>query len=387
MARAKIDCASENCGNQITIFGGNRKDTDRKASWAESEGFICEDCKENQRQEGNDKAAQANASAGLLELTGSEKQIAWAETIRAEKLSNIEKAANKEFSPLEAEAYYGDDQSMAAAQQSHATRQLKQQTSASWWIDNRTTKVGHLLSQLFKQNPPVAKEEQAHIDEAQAEATVRPAQVETETVAEITLQNGYVKVDFPQKIEEFRVIMRKNHYTWTGSLWSRGINAMNGTEQDRLAEIGHILLGSGFILRIYDLQARKNAIQGNYQEEQTRWITAYSSANDICLGIRWGRDEDYYKQAKRLPTARYVKPGVSVSPEQFEEILDFAEINDFAISEAAHKVIDQARDAKERALTVNVEKVQKKPRTAPSDEPENMVVPERVGVDEALMDD
>jgi len=388
MAKARIDCATPDCSHKITIYGGNRKDTDRKAEWAESEGFICEDCKENQRQEGNDKAAQANASAGLPELTGSEKQIAWAETIRAEKLSNIEKEANKEFNPLEAEAYYGDDQSMTEAQQNHAVRQIKRQTSASWWIDNRTTKAGHLLAQLFKQKPPIAKEEQAHIDEAQAEATVRPEQVETETIAEITLQNGHVKVDFPQKIEALRLIMRKNHYTWTGSLWSRGINAMNGIEQDRLAEIGHILLGSGFIIRIYDPQSREKAIQGNYQEEQTRWIIAYSSsANDSSLGIRWGRDEDYYKQAKRLPTARYVRPGVSVSPEQFEEILDFAEINDFAISASAEQVIDQARNAKEKALTVSVERVQKKPPTKPSDKPGNMVVPDGVGVDESLLDD
>lgn len=68
------------------------------------------------------------------QLTGSEKQVAWAEQIRAEKLvqaeaavTSVEKMANR-GNPNAARALPKVQAGLAFAQQ---------QTSARWWIDNR----------------------------------------------------------------------------------------------------------------------------------------------------------------------------------------------------------------------------------------------------------
>lgn len=395
MAKAYAKCATEGCGNSILFVEQNRKLADRKAAWAESKEFICSDCEDKKRAEENAKAAAKNADAGLPALTGSEKQTPWAETIRASVLENIRKALAGEMSPMELEAYWGSrgmhGQAMLIdhGQIDYAIALLKAQTTASWWIDNRQRKVGFLLSELFIANPPappVEPAQQAIIEEAAIEATARPEEPKTETVAEIQYSAKSITVKFPEKRESFRLLMRKHGFEWISSAWTRTLIKRNGDPQDRAAEIGHILLGSGFIIRVYDENVRAKAISGEYAEERTRWILLYTSgAEQGRLCIHWSRDEDYYRAAKRLPTARYSKPNISVAIEQFEQVLDFAEINGFSISAEAQAAINAARKAREAALVAHVELKAKESR-GDNGKPIALAVPEHVEVDDELRD-
>ncbi len=407
MAKYQITHA---CGHTETVaLFGKQKDRDWQIKKMESE--ICQECWHNQQIEADKKAAEQNAALGLPELTGSEKQILWAEKIRADKLALLESLPTMPIYEMDAwwswhhlRDFINKDQEKEISAQCNdkgdlfkvaiqlpilqkGLATLKAQTKASWWIDNRDTKLSAIIAELLKSLPIEQPAENKPLEiNAQAEATVRPESPTTETVAEIKPLANKVTVSFPEKIESFRLIMRKQGFSWSGNAWVRELSHSNGTAKDRAAEIGHILLGSGFIIRIYDETIRAIAINGNYQEEQTRWIKAYTSGTEqgrLC--ITWGRDEDYYKAAKRLPTARYIKPSVSVSAEQFEQVLDFAEINGFSISPTAMQLIESAREAKDRALIAHVE-LPDKVYQGDDGQPIKMNIPDSVEVSDDLLD-
>lgn len=86
MAKYDVECPSCGSSYQVSLFG-NHKDREWKL---ENWDWTCDECKEKERQEANAQAAAANADAGLPPLTGSKKQIAWAETIRKQKITHIE---------------------------------------------------------------------------------------------------------------------------------------------------------------------------------------------------------------------------------------------------------------------------------------------------------
>jgi hypothetical protein len=361
MAKYQI---THSCGHTSTaqLYGNKR---DRQWRIEKLENGICSECFEQQRIEENKKAAEQNALDGLPELTGSEKQILWAEKIRASKLETVRQALAGELQPMHIDAYWGisgwrqEAIKIDDAQIDYAVDLLRQQTRASWYIDHRDTKIGFVLRDLFVANPPsepTDAEAQTLIDEAKTEATVRPAAPVTETVAEILAGEQSISVLFPEKREDFRQLIKKRGFTWQGDRWKRWLDNTQGTPADRAAEIGHILLGHGYIVRQYNADIREAMIAGRFETEQTRWITLYTSGKESGrLCIKWSRDEDYYRAAKRLPTARYVKPHLSVAVEQFEQALDFAEVNNFSITAAAQAAIDEARRIKQQALVAAIE--------------------------------
>lgn len=395
MAKSYAHCATPDCANTIYFIENNRKSADRKAAWAEEQGFICSECQDKLRQAENTKAAEQNQAAGLPKLNGSDKQIAWAEKIRAGKLETVRQARAGELDRLYFEAYWGtvgfNNQAMPVDDVNidYAIGLLMAQTAASWWIDHREAKVGFILSALFIAHPPIPSEpeHQAVIDDAAAEATVRPQDPVTETIAEISIGEQSVSVSFPEKREAFRLLIKKYGFLWSNNRWKRNLNDTSGTPFDRAAEIGHILLANNYIVRLFDARCRAAMINGQFETEQTRWISLYTTGKESGrLCIRWDRrDEDYWKVAKRLPTARYAKPHLSVAVEQFEQVLDFAEINGFSITEAARVAIDQARHIKQAALVVSIEH-QEPEKRGDDGKPIELVTPENVEVDDDLRD-
>lgn len=85
MAKATYQC--DRCGADITITGHNRSDANHRAEYFASSGGLCHECWAKARDEERAQKAKLDAemakASGLPELTGSDKQITWAETIRA----------------------------------------------------------------------------------------------------------------------------------------------------------------------------------------------------------------------------------------------------------------------------------------------------------------
>lgn len=143
MAHYTVKC--EKCGSEFEIQLFGKMD---KREWVIENGtHICDECQELERKERNAANAKRNAEQGLPKLTGSDKQIAWAETIRSkcsekkaedftgfffqEKL----KSMMREGSITIEELQQFDSQCKTILKE--AFDGMKQNASASWWINNR----------------------------------------------------------------------------------------------------------------------------------------------------------------------------------------------------------------------------------------------------------
>ncbi|MHB8292104.1 MAG: hypothetical protein ACYDEG_06535 [bacterium] len=292
-------------------------------------------------------------------MIGSEKQIPWAETIRQQFLSCLS---------LNAERALSGFKDVSAADITVVVDSFTAETSAHWWIDNGRISADDSLSwnyivrnrakSLHNDNKPV----DIPRNEAEIEATVRPENPKTETVATIKALEDTVEVLFFEKRDDFREIIKNSGFSWKNGSWERKITIITGASKDRAAEVGNILLLNRFIIRIYDSEIREMAINGRYEQECKCWILRENSS--IYPGwfrIFWGYyDDKLYKAARKITGSKWYNSAVIVPPELFEEVLDFAERYEFKLSKNAVKVVEGARIAKESELIAVPSKPQKK---------------------------
>ena len=134
------------CGHSETRqLVGKHEDRQRYIKWA-SETGLCENCKRASRVE----ACEAvEAEHGLIVLTGSEKQVAWARKIRAEKILLVEG-----YFARMAERVAPDKQDMFDEQCSVIRQLLAGKAEARWWIDNRDLAETKLAEVAFKEARP-----------------------------------------------------------------------------------------------------------------------------------------------------------------------------------------------------------------------------------------
>lgn len=130
---------THSCGHEATHnLTGPVKDRQPRADYLAT--TLCTDC---YRAEQLAKAKAANTD--LPALTGSDKQIAWAESIRAGIISAIDTliaqgTANRAAMSAEHLAAFEASCGDAA--------QIKAHTSAAWWIDHRSTDGVSLLREV-----------------------------------------------------------------------------------------------------------------------------------------------------------------------------------------------------------------------------------------------
>ncbi|CAM5628505.1 hypothetical protein [Streptomyces griseomycini] len=115
------------CGHQerVELTGPTKR---REWALERMEQGDCSDCVDAQRQKENAENAAAAQAAGWPALTGSERQVAWAETIRAAAVVKVRESAT--WWPEKYPEVTGDPAGIIEAA-------MLAQTSASWWIDNR----------------------------------------------------------------------------------------------------------------------------------------------------------------------------------------------------------------------------------------------------------
>lgn len=386
---AKYD-VERSCGHVETVsLFGKVRDREWRLENIESQK-LCYDCWQKQlaeeREKENKEAAEAAQEMNLPPITGSEKQIAWAETIRQKMLITID-----DYIYTSVKKEMRNDPSLR-----EAVEHIKNnKTEARWWIDNRYVNEPYKASTLIKTILKEIKEKQLQppdevIIEAKIESTVRPENPVTETVAEIRVIETTLEIGFPEKRDDFRELVKsKLKMRWNGRCWNRKIVFKNGDVNDRAAEAGHLLLAEGFSIRVYDEQIRQNAINGKYEPEITRWIMARVKGKyKGWFSLSWDRDEDFYKVARRVAGSKYDRPNVVLPPEQFEQMLDFAQMYDFKLSPGALELVEATKDAKEKMLVVKVDKPKEKTESiTPDNKPPVLETPKEVGIDETLRDD
>jgi hypothetical protein len=120
---------TRSCGHVETVqIGGKVAARDEVAEYEATKScYACYKAEQDEkRAAANAKAAAENKETGLPTLTGSEKQIAWAESIRS--------AAAKEIGELVATA-----KPEMAAVVNQAAEGILSATESKWWIDHRTS--------------------------------------------------------------------------------------------------------------------------------------------------------------------------------------------------------------------------------------------------------
>lgn len=124
MAKAVANCVCSICGKPfvVTTYRRNRASADDFESWAENAITTCRDCERAaQDQAIREKAVELDPPA----LTGSEKQIKWAMSIRDELLRDVDRLA----------ARFGDDFYGANRLKRKVKLVTDAKTASRWWID------------------------------------------------------------------------------------------------------------------------------------------------------------------------------------------------------------------------------------------------------------
>lgn len=134
------------CGHVVTVqLFGKMDDRYKKIEWLEKNG-VCTECQKAQKAqehaEATAKAAEKATAENLPALTGSEKQINWALTIRAEKLAKLDEVYNKAV----AAANNDTDKIADAKLQIQAFKKVFASfTDAKFWIDNRDKDIKTII--------------------------------------------------------------------------------------------------------------------------------------------------------------------------------------------------------------------------------------------------
>lgn len=322
---------------------------------------LCPDCYkkhlEEERIRANEEAAKKAKEMELPELQGTEKQVAWANTLRQNLIDEFEgieeQAYERRARRYEIKAKYAELPIVL-----HYI--LMTHNSAKYYIDNRDSDVYSIIkeaaAEALKPEAVKTNEELEKVTEAQirAEATVYPANRVTDAVVEITAMEDKVEARF-ERNDDFRKIVKGLGYKWTGKAWEKEIKETTGSYRDRAAELGNKLLNAGFPILILDNEIKQNAIDGVYEPECHRWI--YSRSKENTLAIKWaGRDDSLYKKARSLPGSKW-EGAVVVKIEHYKEVQEFANLYGFKFTKAAQKSIEEYTNAQELIQTVKPAKI------------------------------
>lgn len=126
MARVKIELVCECCGEKFvhTHFCNNRDAADSYEEWAKENIKVCSECYSKNKQaeekakQAEEKAKQKEAQSdlNLSELSGTEKQIAWAADIRRKAIAIVMNRVTLNEKFISA---------------------VNAKSEAKWWIENR----------------------------------------------------------------------------------------------------------------------------------------------------------------------------------------------------------------------------------------------------------
>lgn len=328
------------CGHTDTVdLGGPTKDRERKIEYFKYRG-LCPSCYKEYKRAENEKREERKSKvvseyierAGggeLPALTGSERQIKWAESIRAEF---IDRVFRSEFESVR-EAGIG--------------YLLLNMVSASEWIDSRKEIFMELIDKYTikyvesLQDEAIGAQKEA-VDEAgaKAEATVVPENQKHDGVADIRVVGDTIKV-FYQKNDEFIQLVKTLHYRWKGRCWQRDVNTATDNVADRVAELGNNLLLSGFSVCIMDGETRRKAIEADYNKEVRNWVKLIvSEPHRGWLKLDWeGWDDGMSCKARTLPGVKWLEHRPIVPIENYKAVEDFAECNGFGYTDGAKEAI------------------------------------------------
>ena len=321
MAWEYVTC--NDCGDeyQVQMFGKRKEREWKINTWK----GICQDCKDKKIYENVEK--NKNHETPLI---GTDKQISWAYEIREIFINNFnQKIQDEDIKDVIYERLFSNNKSW-------------------YWIDNKDYSIEYLYNM---EKERFLKENEIKIN--QSEFILKPEYLESETIANVIKKDDIIYIKFPEKNENFRKLMRNNGFGFVDGFWKRQIKKLNGTIKDRFIEICYLILKNNFIISIDNDFYIDDIEKGNFEKEQLYWI----KANNDYFFINMFYNDGMYEKAKRLSGSKYNKPDVIVPISNYEEVIDFANINDYKFSEKAKEKLNEYKNKIENALLIKPNKI------------------------------
>ena len=159
MAKYTIDYKCGHAG--VEQLYGPTRDRESHVEWARG-NKLCADCYREQRDKANAAASMTAAAQAktdsLPALTGSDKQIAWAETIRMTAKAHVEYCVGQYAANLQVARLDKADLSQVPTETEMAEfgARIMRQTAAKYWIDRRsdfasTRDMAHYIGQRIRE--------------------------------------------------------------------------------------------------------------------------------------------------------------------------------------------------------------------------------------------
>lgn len=307
------------CGHEglVNVYG---KHSEREQKIEKAFSRVCPKCYEKEKTERiereNRESLSKSEDYGFPKLSGTEKQISWANTIR-----------------LKFYEEFWDSETMH--------EMIENEKKASFWID--TIHCGNkerFLEEYEDQIEKIDKFERIISMDA-----VAPEELKHEGVVEIVKIMERICLYF-QKDDDFIQLVKSKKYRWheSDSCWCRTLSDKTGTYADRAAEIGHALLKNGFAICIHDAEITENAIAGKYEKECYKWVTWNGVKKSLALS--WTVRDKSYEASRKIKNNTYNNRTdcVEIPICHYRAVNNFAKKYDFQYSEEALEKIEQYKE-------------------------------------------
>lgn len=336
------------CGHEgKVVLYGSRKDRE----WKLKNAFdcLCDECywkqREKEHNEENERAKTKAEEYGFPQLAGTEKQIAWANTIRVatwERLSELcEKG--KYIEPGSFNRWDEDELRHALCRLARVVRHYK---DASFWIENRD-ELSFGLSWIMKMGLAIKKEEEERFEltkeqELRMESLIYSEKEDSDAgFVELTMTDLYITATYG-KDERFIKIMHDYDFSYSqlGSCWTLDITEFTGMPIDRCVEIAVVLLDKGYNVSVLNETVRQKIIEREFVPRQRQWIK-YNERDEEFVIVYGEFDERTHRAAKRLGS--YKSGKVYVDFIEYKRLQRFAKRYGFEFSKKALECLEACK--------------------------------------------
>ena len=323
------------CGHSDTILIEGKSDY---IEWKKGklEEVDCPTCQHNAYVERCEKAAEANAAAGLPPLSGTEKQILYGELKRHEAFEWIQEQAQATLKDESLRPLWEQCFDIAMAEWSA-------NTSASKFIEGKASEPFYKAGELFEKAMKTGNLEIPEIFE--------PEDKKKPGVVCLMIKENTIRGIYP-KDSDFMDVVKSNDFQWNGECWYRNKKIGDATIEDATADIAMKMLSAGFSVQVFNDVVKQKVSTGDYEPINPRMIGFKDTFNIYC------DTEKIAEKAMLLPKARERGDGllVKVSKAFAEEVEDFADTYGFAVSRKASAIFDEVKNVHKTKIAPSIKK-------------------------------
>lgn len=328
----------------------------------------CPDCMRSEairfRSQKNAAAANAAQKQELPVLTGSARQISWATAIRADLLKHLEQYILKpEHLSLILERYERETGFCADVSPDRITCFFRElvyylqniKTTAVYWINHRYLSAFQILYEALPDFVRWKKEERTdYLQEhfVSQDSLLAPPNPQHPGFVTIKKNNCQIRVYYEQNTC-FQSLMKSQHFHWNGSVWVRNVTEHTGSIADCTAQLGNLLLCSGFRISIDDPYCRQKAVSADFTTEQKRWIQRSINGRQFFVPLPADIATRTRHYLMRIPTASYRYNGILIDAAHYAELEEFAMLFDFSFDMQAKELLTKYKSLLEHAAEVS----------------------------------